>query len=84
MGDYTFFILGSYVVTALVVGGLILRAVLDHRAQLRALADLESRGTRRRSSRQAPPLEHAATGQAPRSAPVDPVAAGRTAGQAAQ
>ena len=32
MGDYTFFIAGSYAITALVIGGLILRAVLDHRA----------------------------------------------------
>ncbi len=50
MGSYAFFILGSYGITALVMGALILRAVLDHRAQVRALAELESRGTRRRSS----------------------------------
>jgi heme exporter protein D len=45
------FILAAYAATALVIGGLILRAVLDHRAQLKSLSDLESRGTRRRSSR---------------------------------
>ena len=41
----------SYVVTALVVAGLILRAVIDHRIQVRALADLEARGVGRRSRR---------------------------------
>ena len=48
-----FFIAGSYAVTALVIGALVLRAVLDHRAQIRALAELESRGARRRSERRA-------------------------------
>jgi heme exporter protein D len=51
MGPHATFILAAYLVTALVIGGLILRAVLDHRAQSRALADLEARGTRRRSGR---------------------------------
>jgi heme exporter protein D len=50
MGSYAFFVLGSYAVTALVVAALVLRAVLDHRAQLRALAELEARGMRRRSA----------------------------------
>jgi heme exporter protein D len=49
--EHAGFILASYAVTVLVVGGLILRAVLDHRAQVRALADLESRGIGRRSRR---------------------------------
>jgi heme exporter protein D len=49
--EHAGFILASYAVTALVVGGLVLRAVLDHRAQLRALDDLESRGIGRRSRR---------------------------------
>ncbi|MCC2652041.1 MAG: heme exporter protein CcmD [Microvirga sp.] len=48
---HTFFIAFSYIVTALVVVGLILRAVIDHRVQVRALADLESRGVGRRSRR---------------------------------
>lgn len=47
------FIAGSYAVTALVIGALIVRAVLDHRAQTRALGELESRGARRRSDRRA-------------------------------
>ncbi len=50
MGSYAFFILGSYAVTALVVAALVVHAVLDHRTQVRALAELESRGVRRRST----------------------------------
>lgn len=49
--SHTFFIAFSYIVTALVVVGLILRAVIDHRIQRRALADLESRGVSRRNRR---------------------------------
>ena len=48
-----FFIAASYGVTALVIGALVLRAVVDHRAQTRALSELESRGARRRSDRKA-------------------------------
>ena len=48
---HTFFIVFSYVLTALVIAGLVLRAVIDHRAQVRALAELESRGIGRRSRR---------------------------------
>jgi heme exporter protein D len=48
---HTFFIALSYVVTTLVIAGLTLRAVIDHRAQVRALAELESRGIGRRSRR---------------------------------
>jgi heme exporter protein D len=51
MSAHAFFIVASYAVTALVVGGLVLRAVLDHRAQVQALSDLEARGIGRRSSR---------------------------------
>ncbi len=51
MSQHAFFILSSYTITALVVAGLILRAVLDHRAQTRALAELEARGIGRRSRR---------------------------------
>jgi heme exporter protein D len=50
MGPYAFFVVGSYAVTALVVAALILRAVLDHRAQVRALAEFEARGVTRRSA----------------------------------
>jgi heme exporter protein D len=49
LGPHAFFIAAAYAATALVVGALIIRAVLDHRAQLRALAELEARGVSRRS-----------------------------------
>lgn len=48
---HTFFIVFSYTLTALVIAGLALRAVIDHRAQVRALAELEARGAGRRSRR---------------------------------
>ncbi len=51
MGNHTFFIALSYALTALVVAGLTVRAVIDHRSQVRALAELESRGVSRRSRR---------------------------------
>jgi heme exporter protein D len=54
LGPHAFFIVASYAVTALVVGALILRAVVDYRAQVRALAELEGRGVRRRSGGTAP------------------------------
>ncbi|MGO4526784.1 heme exporter protein CcmD [Microvirga sp. 2MCAF35] len=49
--SHTFFIAFSYILTAVVVVGLILRAVIDHRIQVRALAELEARGIGRRSRR---------------------------------
>ncbi|GGG45593.1 heme exporter protein CcmD [Chelatococcus composti] len=48
---HTGFIVASYALTTLVVGGLVLRAVFDHRALRRAIAQLEARGVRRRSAR---------------------------------
>ena len=48
LGPHAVFVLGSYGFAALVVGGLVLRAVLDHRTQRRALAELETRGRGRR------------------------------------
>jgi heme exporter protein D len=50
LGPHAFFIIAAYGATAVIIGGLIVGAVLDHRAQLRALAELEGRGARRRSS----------------------------------
>ena len=63
LGPHAFFILAAYGVTAVIVGGLILRAVLDHRAQLRALAELEGRGLRRRSTGAEPPPSPVAKGR---------------------
>ena len=58
LGPHAFFIAAAYSATALVVGGLILRAVTDHRAQVRALAELEARGVTRRSQDALPSLAH--------------------------
>jgi heme exporter protein D len=49
LGPHAVFILAAYAVTAAVVVGLIVWVMLDHRAQTRALADLDARGVRRRS-----------------------------------
>jgi heme exporter protein CcmD len=54
LGAHAFYILAAYAATALIVLGLVTRAVLDHRAQRRALAALEMRGARRRSDAPAP------------------------------
>jgi heme exporter protein D len=51
LGPHAFFIAAAYGVTALVVLGLVARAVVDHRVQARRLADLEGRGMGRRSGR---------------------------------
>ncbi|MFC0217254.1 heme exporter protein CcmD [Pseudochelatococcus lubricantis] len=52
-GGHMGYIVAAYAFAAITVGGLILRAVLDHRAQQRALADFEARGVQRRSRRKA-------------------------------
>lgn len=46
--DHAGFIWAAYGATALAVAGLVIRAVLDHRAQVRALSRLE--GGRRRTT----------------------------------
>ena len=51
MGTHALFIALSYALTALVIAGLALRAIIDHRIQARALAELEARGVSRRSRR---------------------------------
>ena len=51
LGPHGGFIVASYAAAVLIGGGLILRAVLDHRMQKAALARLEERGARRRSDR---------------------------------
>jgi heme exporter protein D len=50
LGPHAAFIWISYAATALVVGGLIAWLAADGRRQRAALADLEARGVRRRSS----------------------------------
>jgi heme exporter protein D len=49
LGPHAGFILASYGVVAIILGGLTLRILLDHRAQKRALDALEQRGIGRRS-----------------------------------
>lgn len=56
LGPYAFFIVAAYAASALIVAGLILHAVVDHRAQTKALAELESRGSRRRSESGVAPM----------------------------
>jgi len=51
LGPHAAFIVAAYAVTAIVVAVLIAWVWLDHRAQTRALADLDARGVRRRSDR---------------------------------
>ena len=49
LGPHAAFILTAYAAAVVVIGGLIAWVLLDHRAQLRKLADLEARGVTRRS-----------------------------------
>jgi heme exporter protein D len=48
-GPHAVFIVAAYAVSAAVVAGLVVWVVADHRAQTRTLADLETRGVRRRA-----------------------------------
>jgi heme exporter protein D len=49
MGPHATFIIAAYLFTGLVVALLIAWAIVDYRAQTRALEDLERRGVRRRA-----------------------------------
>ena len=53
LGPHAAFIVVAYGVAATVVATMIAWIVLDHRQQLRHLADLEARGVTRRSERTA-------------------------------
>jgi heme exporter protein D len=50
LGPHWGFIVAAYAIALAVVASLIAWVVIDHRLQRRRLADLESRGVRRRSS----------------------------------
>lgn len=54
LGPHGGFILASYAAVIVVLGGLALAIMLDHRAQRRALAELEQRGAGRRLERTTP------------------------------
>ncbi|MGL5363609.1 MAG: heme exporter protein CcmD [Bosea sp. (in: a-proteobacteria)] len=49
LGPHAAFILLSYGAALLIIGGLVLSVMADHRAQKRRLAELEARGITRRS-----------------------------------
>jgi heme exporter protein D len=49
LGPHAVFIVAAYLITALVVLGLIVWVIADRRVQARALADFDARGVRRRS-----------------------------------
>ncbi len=49
LGHHAGFILASYAAAVVVIGGLIARAIIDHRIQKAALAEFEARGVKRRS-----------------------------------
>jgi heme exporter protein D len=49
LGPHAAFIIAAYAVSAAVVVGLVIWVLADHQAQTRILADLETRGVRRRS-----------------------------------
>jgi heme exporter protein D len=51
LGPHALFIVASYAIAAAVIAGLIVWVLVDYRAQLRALAELEARGVTRRSER---------------------------------
>ena len=50
LGPHAGFILAAYAIALAVVAGLVAWVVLDHRAQLRVLDDLEQAGVTRRSA----------------------------------
>ncbi|MEA2938473.1 MAG: heme exporter protein [Alphaproteobacteria bacterium] len=51
LGPHAAFIVAAYTVALLIVAAMIAWVVLDHRRQVRVLADLEARGITRRSGR---------------------------------
>lgn len=53
LGPHAGFILASYGASALILAGLALAILRDHRAQKRALAALEQRGAGRQPAREA-------------------------------
>jgi heme exporter protein D len=54
LGPHATFIVAAYAVATLVIAGLIIWVLIDHRAQRRLLADLEKRGVTRRSEQRPP------------------------------
>ncbi len=48
-GPHAAYIIPSYIVTVLVIGGLVIWSVMTHRARLAELAKLEKQGVQRRA-----------------------------------
>lgn len=65
LGPHWGFIAASYAIFAVVVIGLVLWVTSDHRAQRKALADLEARGIRRRSDTRETPAREPLVTQEP-------------------
>ena len=57
LGPHGGFIVASYAAAVLIVGGLILRTMIEHRSLQAALRRLEESGARRRSERSPAPSE---------------------------
>jgi heme exporter protein D len=55
LGPHWAFIVTSYLLAIVVVAGLIVWVIADHRIQTGTLTDLEARGQRRRSRQGRPP-----------------------------
>ena len=51
LGPHAAFIVGAYTVAVLIMAAMIAWVWIDHRRQAKALAELESRGVTRRSTR---------------------------------
>ena len=51
LGPHAAFVVTAYAVAVIVIGGLVAWVLLDYRAQLRKLANLDARGVTRRSDR---------------------------------
>jgi heme exporter protein D len=51
LGPHAGFIFAAYAAAILVIGGLVLWVLFDHRTQQRAIAALEAKGVTRRSAR---------------------------------
>lgn len=77
-GPHASFIVAAYAVTALIVGALILRAVVDHRAQRRALSAMEARGSQRRSEAAPVPAARESAGSRLDAGPADSRVGGRS------
>ena len=52
LGPHAAFIVGAYAIAVAIIAAMIAWVLIDHRRQMRILADLEAQGVTRRSDRQ--------------------------------